>query len=64
MANDCNRTDEQYAVPRDERPSDSSEERVRDRGIGEDVRSIADEGDEEFEDMDDLEDEEDNESSF
>ena len=64
MANDRNRTDEQYAVPRDERPSDSSEERVRDRGIGEDVRSIADEGDEEFEDMDDLEDEEDNESSF
>jgi hypothetical protein len=64
MANDRNRTDDQYAVPRDERPSDSSEERFRDRGIGEDVRSIADEGDEEFEDMDDLEDEEDNESSF
>ena len=64
MANDRNRPDEQSAVPRDERPSDSSEERVRDRGIGEDVRGIADEGDEEFEDMDDLEDEEDNESSF
>ena len=64
MANHRNRTDEQYLGPRDERPSDSSEERASDRGIGEDVRGIADEGDEEFEDMDDLEDEEDNESSF
>ena len=64
MANDRNRTDEQYGGPRDERPSESSEDRVRDRGTGEDVRSIADEGDEEFEDMDDLEDEEDNESAF
>jgi hypothetical protein len=64
MANDRNRTDEQYAGPQDERPSDSSEERVRNSGIGEDVRSIADDGDEEFEDMDDLEEDEDSDSSF
>jgi hypothetical protein len=64
MANDRNRTDEEFAVPRDGGASDSSGEQVRDGGIGEDVRSIADEGDEDFEDMDDLEDEEDNESAF
>jgi hypothetical protein len=64
MANERNRTDEEFAVPRDEGASDSSGEQVRDRGIGEDVRSIADEEDDEIEDMDDLEDEEENESSF
>jgi hypothetical protein len=64
MANDRNRTDEQYTGPQDERPSDLSEERVRNSGIGEDVRSIADDGDEEFEDMDDLEEDEDSDSSF
>jgi hypothetical protein len=64
MANDRNRTDEQYAGPQDERPSDSSEESARNSGVGEDVRGIADEGDEEFEDMDDLEEDEDSDTSF
>ena len=64
MANDRNRMDEQYAGPRDEPQRDWSEESVRNSGIGEDVRGVADEGDEEFEDMDDLEEDEDTDSSF
>ena len=64
MANDRNRMDEQYAGPREEGERDSSEEQVRNTGIGEDVRSVADDGDEEFEDMDDLEEDEDSDSSF
>ena len=63
MANDRNRTDEQYRGPSGGRQSESGEERVR-NGIGEDVRGVADEGDEEFEDMDDLEEDEDNDGSF
>ena len=63
MANDRNRTDEQYSGPSGGRQSESGEERVR-NGIGEDVRGVADEGDEEFEDMDDLEEDEDNDGSF
>ena len=63
MANDRNRTDEQYSGPSGGRQSESGEERVR-NGVGEDVRGVADEGDEEFEDMDDLEEDEDNDGSF
>ena len=63
MANDRNRMDE-YAGPEEGRSNDSSEERVRQSGIGEEVRGVADEGDEDFEDMDDLEDDEENESAF
>jgi hypothetical protein len=64
MANDRNRMDEQYAGPGDERSSDTSEDRVRDTGIGDDVRGVADGEEEEFEDMDDLEEEDDSDSSF
>ena len=63
MANDRNRTDEQYSGPSGGRESESGEERVR-NGVGEDVRGVADEGDEEFEDMDDLEEDEDSDASF
>jgi hypothetical protein len=63
MANDRNRTDEQYSGPTSGRESESSEERMR-NGIGEEVRGVADEGDEEFEDMDDLEEDEDSDGSF
>jgi hypothetical protein len=56
--------DEQYAGPGEERSSDTSEDRVRNTGIGEDVRGIADEEEEEFEDMDDLEEDDDSDSSF
>ena len=64
MANDRNRTDEQYSGPTSGRESESmSEERVR-NGIGEEVRGVADEGDEEFEDMEDLEEDEDSDGSF
>ena len=64
MANDRNRTDEQFFGPEGGRPSDSNEDRTGTgtSGIGEDVRGVADEGDEEFEDMDDLEEEEEEES--
>ena len=65
MANDRMRPDEQDSGPGEGRPSDVSEERVRNPGIGEEIRGIADEGDEDFEDMDDLEeDDEDSDSSF
>ena len=64
MANDRNRMDEQYAGPGDERSSDTSEDRLRDAGIGDNVRSVADGEEEEFEDMDDLEEEEEEEDSF
>ena len=63
MANDRNRTDEQLG-PTDDRANDTSEDRVRDIGIGEDVRGVAEEGEEEFEDMDDLEEDEDTDSSL
>jgi len=63
MANDRNRTDEQIG-PTDDRANDTSEDRVRDIGIGEDVRGVAEEGEEEFEDMDDLEEDEDTDSSL
>ena len=59
------RPDEQDTGPGEGRPSDVSDERVRNPGIGEEIRGIADEGDEDFEDMDDLEeDDEDSDSSF
>ena len=64
MANDRMRPDEQYTDPGEGRPSDVSDERVRNPGIGEEIRGIADEGDEDFEDMDDLEEDEDSDSSF
>jgi hypothetical protein len=65
MANDRNRSDEQYSGPSGERQRDqSNEEQVR-GGIGDEVRGVADEGEEEFEDMDDLEeDESDSDGSF
>jgi len=63
MANDRNRTDEQIG-PTDDRANDTSEDRIRDIGIGEDVRGVAEEGEEEFEDMDDLEEDEDTDSSL
>jgi hypothetical protein len=65
MANDRMRPDEQDTGPDEGRPSDVSDERVRNPGSGEEIRGIADEGDEDFEDMDDLEeDDEDSDSSF
>lgn len=65
MANDRNRSDDQYSGPSGGRQSDSfSEEPVR-GGVGDEVRGVADEGEEEFEDTEDLEeDEEDSDSSF
>ena len=63
MANDRNRTDEQYGGPTAGSQSESGED-VR-NGIGEDVRGVADEGeDEEFEDADDLEEDDENDGSF
>jgi hypothetical protein len=64
MANDRNRTDEQFTGPGAGRQSDSSEERVRNTSLGDDVRGVAEEGEEEFEDMDDLEEDEDSDGSF
>ena len=65
MANDRNRTDEQSTGPGGARQSDSSEERVRNTSLGDDVRGVAEEGEEEFEDMDDdLEEDEDSDGSF
>ena len=62
MANDRNRTDEQFSGPSGGSQSDSGED-VR-NGMGEDVRGVADEGDdEEFEDMDDLEEDDDSDGS-
>jgi hypothetical protein len=65
MANDRTRPEEQYPAPGEGRPSDMTDERVRNPGDAEDIRGIGDEGDEDFEDMDDLEeDAEDRDSSF
>jgi hypothetical protein len=64
MANDRMRPDEQDTGPGEGRPSDVSDERVRNPGSGEEIRGIADEGDEDFEDMDDLEEDDDSDSSF
>ena len=64
MANDRNRTDEQYTGPASERESEPREERIR-NGIGEDVRGVADdEEDEDFEDLEDMEDDDDGDGSF
>ena len=63
MANDPNRTDEQYSGPASEREGESKEERIR-NGIGEDVRSVADEEDEDFEDLEDSEEDDDSDGSF
>ena len=64
MANDRNRTDEQYTGPTSGRDSGASEEQSR-NDVGEEVRGVADEGDEEFEDdMDDLEEDEESDGSF
>ena len=64
MANDRNRTDEQYTGPSSEREREPLEERVR-NGIGEDIRGVADdEEDEDFEDLEDLEDNDDSDGSF
>jgi hypothetical protein len=64
MANDRIRPDEQYTSPGEGRPSDASDDRVRNPGIGEDIRGVAEEGEEDFEDMDDLEEDEDSDSSY
>jgi hypothetical protein len=61
MANDRIRPDEQSAGPGEGRPSDASDDRVR--NPGEDIRGVAEEGDEDFEDMEDLEEDEDTDSS-
>jgi hypothetical protein len=53
MANDRNRTDEQFTGPASE----------RENGIGEEVRGVADEEDEDFEDLEDTE-EDDDDGSF
>ena len=58
MANERIRPDDPYAVPGEERPSDSRDDRERHGGVNEDIRSTADEGDEDFDDMEDLEDDE------
>jgi len=63
MANDRNRTDEQFSGPASERESESREERIR-TGIGEDVRGMADDEDEEFEDLEDTEEDDDSDGSF
>ena len=63
MANDRIRPDEPYTGPGEGRPSDASDDRARNPGLGEDIRGVAEEGDEDFEDMDDLEDDEDSDSS-
>ena len=63
MADDRNRTDNEYIGPAGGRQSGSDEESLR-NGIGEDVRGVADEEDEEFEDMDDLEEDEETDGSF
>jgi hypothetical protein len=64
MTNDRTRPDEQYPGPGEGRPSDASDERVRNPGIGEEVRGITEEGNEDFEDMDDLEDDDDSDGSY
>jgi hypothetical protein len=64
MSNDRNPEDEQYVGPGDRDLSEAGEDRVRNTGIGEEIRSVADDEDDDFEDLDDLEDDEDNDSSF
>jgi hypothetical protein len=64
MANDRIRPDEQYTGPGEGRSSDASDDRVRNPGLAEDIRGVADEGEEDFEDMDDLEEDEDSDSSY
>ena len=59
MANERNRTDDQFSGPTSERQEDSREDRMRDSYGDEEVRGVADESDEEFEDMEDLEEDED-----
>jgi hypothetical protein len=64
MANDRIRPDDSSAVPGEGRPSDSRDDREQYKGVGEDIRSTADEEDDDFDDdMEDLEDD-DNDSSF
>ena len=63
MANDRNRTDEQYTGPTSERESEPREERIR-NGIPEDVRGVADDEDEDFEDLEDIEEDDDSDGSF
>jgi hypothetical protein len=63
MANDRNRTDEQFSGPASERESESGEERIR-NGIGEEVRGVADDEDEDFEDLEDTEEDDDSDGSF
>jgi hypothetical protein len=62
MANDRIRPDEQYG---ERRAGDATDERVRNPGIGEEIRGTPEEGEEGFEDMDDLEeDDDDSDSSY
>ena len=64
MANDRNRSDEQYSGPTEGRQGDSKDEPVR-GGVGDEVRGTSEEGDEELEDLDDLEEsEEESDGSF
>ncbi len=61
MANDPNRTDNQYSGPEQGPRGDRDDDRVR--GGADEFRGVAEDEDEEFEDMEDLqEDEEDDES--
>ena len=64
MANDRIRPDGEYTGPGEGRPSDASDDRARNPGLGEDIRGVAEEGEEDFEDMDDLEEDEDSDSSY
>ena len=64
MANDRMRPDQEYTGPGEGRPSDASDDRARNPGLGEDIRGVAEDEDEDFEDMDDLEEDEDSDSSF
>ena len=61
MANDRIRPDEEYTGPGEGRPSDASDDRVRNPGLGEDIRGVAEEGEDDFED---LEEDEDSDSSY
>ena len=61
MANDRIRPDEQYTGPGEGRPSDASDDRARNPGLGEDIRGVAEEGEDDFED---LEEDEDSDSSY
>ena len=63
MANERDRTDEQFSGPASEGEREPLNERVR-NGNGEDIRGVADEEDETFEDIEDLEGEDDTDGSF